>query len=94
MKNNKFNTYDNESADKLLLMTENLSLLSDKIVIKIDNLVLWIVTNHKGHEKEIKSAINSLVDGLYYVSIFTPTFIENVKFFLDQALIHEQNKGN
>jgi hypothetical protein len=91
MKNTLFDTRENQSLNEVFLMMESLSCLSEKFTRQITNLALWIGTNHSGHDKEITDAINKLETGLYFVSIFNPTFINKLIWLLKQSLHFEHN---
>lgn len=90
--NSKFSTKGNHLIDQLFFLTESLDCISTVFKRKIDNLGLWIITNSKGHEKEIINAISELEIQLKIVNIFSENFIKNILDKLTDGLTYEMSK--
>jgi hypothetical protein len=85
-KNRMYNVEENESADQILCMMEGSGCLSDSLKTRISNIVLWIVTNHRGHEDGIRESIDKLEIEMNWISIFSKDFISKLHFSLHDAL--------
>jgi hypothetical protein len=91
-KNKSFNTNGNEWADQIFCMMENNGCLSESLKARINNLALWIVTNHKNHVDSIRESIDKLETEMNWMSIFTREFTSKLHFTLNNALNVEISK--
>ena len=73
-KNKSFNTNGNEWADQVFCMMENNGCLSESLKVRINNLTLWIVTNHKNYVDSIRESIDKLEVEMNWMSIFSREF--------------------
>jgi len=85
-KNKMFRTNGNEFADQILCMMESNRCLSETLKTRVTNIVLWIVTNHKGYEDSIRETIDELEIELNWMSIFSRDFTSKLHFILNNAL--------
>ena len=92
-KNTAFNVDDNESIDRIATMIESNGVLSPSLTTRINNLCLWIVSNHMTHELSIKEAIDKLIDELRWLNIFNSHFIDQLRFNLYNGLNWEMMKA-
>jgi len=92
-KNKTFNTNGNEWADKLFCMMESNGVLSDTIKTRINNLTLWIVTNHEKYVDKIIDSIEGLETEMTWLTIFSEDFIQRIHYYLHSALDFEMSKN-
>lgn len=88
-KNKSFNTGGNEYADKVFCMMENSGVLSDAFRTRVNNLCLWIVSNHERYVDEIYNSIRDLHAEMKWLCIFSDKFTEQLCFTLEQAISHQ-----
>jgi len=91
-KNKLFNTNGNEWADQVFCMMENNGCLSESLKVRINNLTLWIVTNHKNYVDSIRESIDKLEVEMNWMSIFSREFTSKLNFTLNNALNVEISK--
>ncbi len=91
-KNNSFKTDGNEDADIIFCMMENNTSISDQMKYRINNLALWIVTNHENHVDKIRQSIKDLKDEMEWMIIFSDKFIYEINSLLLKSLIFEIEK--
>jgi hypothetical protein len=91
-KNKSFNTNGNEWADQVFCMMENNGCLSESLKTRINNLALWIVTNHKNYVDSIRESIDKLETEMNWMSIFSREFTSKLSFTLNNALNVEISK--
>ena len=91
-KNKSFKTNGNEWADQIFCMMESNGCLSEPLKVRITNLTLWIITNHKNYVDSIRESIDKLETEMNWMSIFSREFILNLNFILNNALNVEISK--
>ena len=91
-KNKTFDANGNEWADQVFCMMESNGCLSEPLKMRINNLALWIVTNHKNHVDGIRESIDKLETEMNWMSIFSREFISKLSFTLNNALNVEISK--
>ena len=91
-RNSKYSTGGNAPIDQLLYSIESMDVLSEKFKTNITGLALWILTNHKGHARDIEVSIHKLNEDLHFVNIFSFDFTSMVISKLKQGLANEMYK--
>lgn len=96
-KNTKLKTNGNEDLDRLLSILENNGVLSGKFTIKVENIIIWILTNYKNNINDIKEEIINLEKEMNWLNIFNEKFIKNVIMLLynglEKQIILEKQKN-
>jgi hypothetical protein len=85
-KNKLFDTGGNEWADQVFCMMQNNGCLSESLKVRINNLALWIVTNHNGYQDSIRESIEELETEMNWMSIFSRDFTSKLYSLLNNAL--------
>lgn len=73
-KNTMFSCRGNEEADNLLCMLESNAVLSESFKLKIQNIILVILTNLEKNEDWVEEGIKKLKEEMDWLMIFSPEF--------------------
>lgn len=93
-KNRSFYTNGNEEADALLVLLEHAEyIIAPTVVTKITNVILTILQNTKT-QQEVIQMINQLINELSIASIYSPSFIAEIKTRLLSINSQQLNKQN
>lgn len=72
--NKTFDCMGNDEADSLLCMLESNSVLSNSFTLKIQNIVLTILTNLDNHDGWVNESIIKLKEEMGWLNIFSDEF--------------------